>query len=563
MDRTIVYYGEVAQNQDILQSEMNAYNAFGHLISSILGQTTQVNGFACTATSPTPSLAVTIGVGELYILEPTDTTQYGDAPPNGFAPDSTPLMKQGILSQSTNLSVTAPVTSGQSINYLVQVAFSEVDGDEASRQFYSAPVYRTVFQLRQDKVILSAKAGSPATTGTQSTPSPDAGYTGLWVVTVAYGQTTVTSSNISQYASTTFLTDKLKDKITFAQGDTRYLQLSGQPNNNYFINPVMNIAQATDSLTLAATETGYVCDMIKHVGGSAGAATVTYQAYTTPGSVVPGASNFLRHAQGTGGTGWEIQFAVENVSQFAGRTVTFRVYCLSNNTISVTGAYTQTFGTGGSANVTGSSLTSAQSITSTANYIDFQFSLPSIAGKTMGNKTGTLFRLQLPNAVFTLDIYSAGVYGSSIAAVPFSMGYDYDLQKCRRFFETSYSHGTYPGAATAIGAEPGYKKIMLVGAGGTPPNDIEMIYIKFVQKPYNIAYGDVTVYNLDGDEDYVTGVTQDGTYRHDIPIAIQTGTPTLWWAAFNPSDRNFFAYTTDGGEDWPQFLYHWVVDCRF
>ncbi|MCP3025217.1 hypothetical protein [Cupriavidus basilensis] len=43
-----------------------------------------------------------------------------------------------------------------------------------------------------------AKAGVSATTGAQVTPAPDAGYTGLWVVTVANGQTTITSANIAQ-----------------------------------------------------------------------------------------------------------------------------------------------------------------------------------------------------------------------------------------------------------------------------------------------------------------------------------------------------------------------------
>ncbi|MGT2459002.1 gp53-like domain-containing protein [Cupriavidus basilensis] len=44
-----------------------------------------------------------------------------------------------------------------------------------------------------------------ATTGTQVTHAPDAGYTGLWVVPVANGQTTITSASIAQAANAPIL----------------------------------------------------------------------------------------------------------------------------------------------------------------------------------------------------------------------------------------------------------------------------------------------------------------------------------------------------------------------
>jgi hypothetical protein len=45
-----------------------------------------------------------------------------------------------------------------------------------------------------------------ATTGTQVAPAPDAGYTGLYAVTVANGQTTITSGSIAQLATAPFFT---------------------------------------------------------------------------------------------------------------------------------------------------------------------------------------------------------------------------------------------------------------------------------------------------------------------------------------------------------------------
>ena len=41
--------------------------------------------------------------------------------------------------------------------------------------------------------LVQVKAGAAATTGSQVTPTVDAGFTAMFVVTVAYGQTTITS----------------------------------------------------------------------------------------------------------------------------------------------------------------------------------------------------------------------------------------------------------------------------------------------------------------------------------------------------------------------------------
>ena len=51
--------------------------------------------------------------------------------------------------------------------------------------------------MRAGRLILSAKAGIAAATGSQTMPSADAGYVGVWVVTVANGQATITSTSIS------------------------------------------------------------------------------------------------------------------------------------------------------------------------------------------------------------------------------------------------------------------------------------------------------------------------------------------------------------------------------
>ena len=63
-------------------------------------------------------------------------------------------------------------------------------------QAYSGPNNSGVAQYttRKGVCLLQVKTGTAATTGTQTTPAPDAGFTGLYAVTVANGQTTITST---------------------------------------------------------------------------------------------------------------------------------------------------------------------------------------------------------------------------------------------------------------------------------------------------------------------------------------------------------------------------------
>ncbi len=79
---------------------------------------------------------------------------------------------------------------------------------------------------RQGLIQITAKAGVPATTGSQTTPAPDSGFTGLYVVTVAQGQTTILTGNITVAAGAPFITGTL-GALTQSAADLRYLQLSG------------------------------------------------------------------------------------------------------------------------------------------------------------------------------------------------------------------------------------------------------------------------------------------------------------------------------------------------
>ncbi|MFS2113630.1 hypothetical protein [Herbaspirillum frisingense] len=188
--------------------------ALAKLSSAVLGTSTQFSGLAVGPTSPA-SLQVSVAPGEIYMLTALEGTAYGTLP----ADTTHQIVKQGINLDAVLLTIAAPSVAGQSINYLIQATFQETDisvdptsgaspvvlpfyNDSNPTQPYSGPnnTGQTSNTFRQGSVVLNAKAGISATTGSQVTPSPDSGYVGIAVVTIANGQTTITSGNISAYS---------------------------------------------------------------------------------------------------------------------------------------------------------------------------------------------------------------------------------------------------------------------------------------------------------------------------------------------------------------------------
>lgn len=218
MKRKIVYTGSIPLATDLLETNKDAFVSIGHILQDMLGTSTLFSGLGCVPTAPA-GMTVNINPGRAYSYQVTDAGSYSD-----LSADAHMLMKQGILLDAANFSCPAPTTAGYSINYLVEAAFQEVDINlqvlpyyNASNpaQAYNGPNGTATSQAtaRDNTVQLQLKAGAAATTGSQITPTPDAGFTGLWVITVPYGASTITSSNISQYAGAPFLTASLLSMI--------------------------------------------------------------------------------------------------------------------------------------------------------------------------------------------------------------------------------------------------------------------------------------------------------------------------------------------------------------
>lgn len=236
MDRVIVYPGAVPLETDILSAERYAMIFGGFILAAAYGSNTIVSGLACTPTVPA-SLQVTVGPGSIISLQTVD--------PNAFSSllaDTSALVKMGINLAPQSFTLTAPTTSGQSVNYLLEASFQEADGSPVELPYYDAanpsdpysgPGNDGVAQntQRTQRASVQLKAGTPANTGTQTTPAVDNGWVGLYVITVNYNQTQVTAPAIATYPNAPFLAQFLQSHHGGVPGQAPKINLTTEVQN--------------------------------------------------------------------------------------------------------------------------------------------------------------------------------------------------------------------------------------------------------------------------------------------------------------------------------------------
>lgn len=215
MDRNIVYPGSIPLDTDLLSVNRNTMVALGFLAQAVLGGNTVVDGLVCQPTSPA-SMTVVVGTGSITQIGPIDIAAYGS-----MAADlADTVLKMGLNTAATTFNLTAPLSVGQSISYLIEAAFLEADSNPVVLPYYNASNPAQAFSgpsnsgspqntLRTQRVQLQLKAGVPANTGSQVTPVADSGWVGLYQISVTFAQTLVTSANIGVVPTAPFLTWKL------------------------------------------------------------------------------------------------------------------------------------------------------------------------------------------------------------------------------------------------------------------------------------------------------------------------------------------------------------------
>jgi hypothetical protein len=215
MDRNIIYPGSIPLDTDLLSVNRNMMIGLGFLAQAVLGTNTVADGLACQPTSPA-SMNIVIGPGSITQLCPVDTLAYGSIPA-----DLTDLIiKMGVNAGPTTFGLTAPASVGQSINYVVEASFQEADANPVVLPYYNAANPAQSFSgpsnsgsaqntVRTQRVQLQLKQGLPGNTGSQTTPAADAGWIGLYQITVSYAQTQITAGNIAVIPTAPFLVWKL------------------------------------------------------------------------------------------------------------------------------------------------------------------------------------------------------------------------------------------------------------------------------------------------------------------------------------------------------------------
>ena len=285
MDRNTNYAGQVPLETDLLNTNRNTMTALAKLSAAVFGTAGMANGFA-TSQSTVPAMSVLVAAGEVYQLANLDGTAY-----SSLAADTThSIVKQGLQLDPVTLAIASPGTAGFSVNYLIEVSYQDSDTGLTVLPYYNASNPSVAYSgpansgtsqptKRAGIVSILAKAGVAATTGAQTTPAPDSGYLGLYVVTVANGASTVVNANISAYPSAPLLASPLTNGRLIA------------------------IRQITSTQTYNATPgTTTICvDMVAAGGGGAGSAATAAGQVSVGGGGGPGIRMFSRISSGFNG----------------------------------------------------------------------------------------------------------------------------------------------------------------------------------------------------------------------------------------------------------------------
>lgn len=353
MDRNLVYPGSIPLDSDLLSLNRNTMVALGYLAQAILGTSPVVDGLACVPTSP-PSLGVVVQPGSVTQLSVVDTLGFGSLP----ADTTDPLVKMGINLQPTGFTLAAPSTSGQSINYLIQATLQEADTTPIVLPYYNAanpslpysgPGNSGTAQNTQriQRVQLQLKAGAAAATGSQSTPPVDSGWVGLYVVTVAYGQSAILATSISTLSGAPFLPWKLP---TLRPGFGSAVQKFTAPGGSFVVPAGVSQIEVE---VWGGGSGSYASTTAMAAGGGAGGGYARVRiSGLIPGLVIP-------VTVGSGGAGGTTAGAVPG----PGGSSSFGTYVsatggglnyLDSFSVPQNGAYPPGSGVGGDINLTGS-----------------------------------------------------------------------------------------------------------------------------------------------------------------------------------------------------------------
>lgn len=296
MDRAIIYPGAIPASADILFMQRSAMIADGYLAAATVGSGPVVDGLA--ATPAVGSLGVVISSGSIFQSTVVDQNSF-----SSLSADSDPVVKIGVNAKATTFPLTAPTTAGQSISYLIEAAFLESDGASSVIPYYNSANPAQPFsgpggaggaQLtrRLQSVQLQLRQGVAANAGTQATPAIDAGWVGLYIITVNYGESGVQPGDIAILPGAPFIGLKLPalnaavaaleasfsalaaKEAAIRPGTSAFLVTDGSPGIKSFTAPWTGIYRIT--VTGAGGGGGGSTSSQAGGGGGAGGTAIAY-----------------------------------------------------------------------------------------------------------------------------------------------------------------------------------------------------------------------------------------------------------------------------------------------
>lgn len=261
MDRPIIYPLEVPAVEDLLYGWQRTLVAISKLASTVLGPSpfgAWLEGFEITASG---GLAVQVANGQIYSQASIDASSYGVLPL-----DNNQILRQYLQDAVSTFTLAAPTTSGDSLTWLIQFVPVTQDTGEQVLQYFDVANPNVAFGgpgnngltqgiVRQDTCLVQALSGSPGPTGYQELPPLSGGAVGGYYVTIAYGQTTLTSADISTVPNAApFITQKLPSTagVNAANTFTRSQIFS----KNVSIGEALTVAQGASVQYLYSPTTG-------------------------------------------------------------------------------------------------------------------------------------------------------------------------------------------------------------------------------------------------------------------------------------------------------------------
>jgi hypothetical protein len=248
-----------------------------------------------------------------------------------------------------------------------------------------------------------------------------------------YGWTVPTSSDLVKNGATAIET--LGDSVDASLWSSGL----GQAAKNKIINGNFGIWQRGTSFTSIAN-LSYTADRFYEAHDGTGTVNVTRQAFTPGTAPVAGyeGSYFYRQAVTSSGTTTFFQTAqkIEDVTTFAGQTVKVSFWAKADSARTGLVYGDQLFGSGGSAQVQLD--VNYFAMTTSWQRFSFTYSIPSIAGKTIGTGSSVAFYFRNggTTAGATIDLWGIQVEAGS-TATPFQTAtgtIQGELAACQRYY---------------------------------------------------------------------------------------------------------------------------------